>query len=158
MARKDILAAGGKKIVVAGGIGDGDIFRNVAPEGERDETVITVEKPEIKLQKFIPRDGVMLVRPKPAAEASGVIITEQMEQERPAEGFVVERGSDVGYEVGAHVVYGKYSGTEFKLNGETLLLMKIDDILGSVVDDLPAQTYCEVYNDTTGKWDILSKA
>jgi chaperonin GroES len=136
MGRKDILAAGGRKMTIAGGIGDGDIFRNVAPEGTRDESTPTVEPTKIVRKKFVPRESVVLVRPKPADVVNSLIITEgTVEQERPAEGFVVERGPKVDYSIGTHVVYGKYSGTEFKLNGETLLLMNLSDILGSVTDE-----------------------
>lgn len=135
--KKDVLAAGGHKMFIAGGIGEGDIFRNVAPEGDRDETVVKIEKPIVKRQKFVPREDVVLIRPKPADVTPSLIITEgTVEQERPAEGFVIERGPEVKeYDRGTHVVYGKYSGTEFKLNGETLLLMKLNDILGSVWDE-----------------------
>jgi chaperonin GroES len=132
--KKDVLAAGGAKMVIAGGVGDNDIFRNVSKE-PRFEDVPQIEKPKVKRQKFVPRDEQMLIRSKPAEVLTSVIITEgTVEPERPAEGFVLERGPKVDIPVGAHVVYGKYAGTEFKLNGETLLIMRLEDIMGTVED------------------------
>jgi hypothetical protein len=61
-----------------------------------------------------------------------------MDKEQPAEGTVVVVGKKV-VDIAAddHVVFGKYSGTEFKLNGETLLIMDIEDIKGTVEDEKP---------------------
>jgi chaperonin GroES len=133
--KKDVLAAGGRKMVIAGGIGESDIFRNVAPEGERDETVPTVEPVKVVRKKFTPLAKVMLVR-EMKNEVKSALILENVEQERPSEGFIVERGPEVPLAVGTHVVYGKYSGTEFKLNGETFLLMNLSDIMGTVADEV----------------------
>lgn len=130
--KKDVLAAGGAKMVIAGGVGESDIFRNVAPEGSRTEDQIVVDKPVAKRYRFVPRDEQMLIRPKPAEVVTTVIITEGMEQEKPAEGTVLAVGPKVDIPVGAHAVYGKYAGTEYKLNGETLLIMRLEDIMGTV--------------------------
>lgn len=132
--KKDVLAAGGSKMVIAGGVGENDIFRNVAPEGTRNEDVAPVEKPKAKRKKFVPRSEQMLVRPVAEEVATTLIVTETIEKDKPAEGFVLAVGPDVDIPVGAHVVYGKYSGTEHKLNGETLLIMRLEDIMGTVED------------------------
>src|ERR1700675_3590328 len=127
MKRKDILAAGGRSATFMGGSGDNDIFRNVAPEGSFDTTVPTIEPVKVIRKKFIPTTGVLLIRRDEARSASGVLITETMEKEQPAEGTVLEVGHGIieqfGIKVGDHVVFGKYAGAEFKLNDETLLLM-----------------------------------
>jgi chaperonin GroES len=133
--KKDVLAAGGRKMVIAGGIGEGDIFRNVAPEGSRDESIPVVEPTKVIRQKFTPLDKVILVR-EMKTEQKSTLVLDTVEQERPSEGFIVERGPNVSLSVGTHVVYGKYSGTEFKLNGETLLLMNLSDIMGTVTDEV----------------------
>lgn len=134
--RKDTLAAGARSAKFAGGVGENDIFRNVSKE-EKTDTVVAVEEKIVVRKKFIPLEGVILVR-RQEIEKSSVLITDTMEQEKPAEGTIVERGPKVPLEVGTQVVFGKYAGAEFRLNGETLLLMKVEDILGSVEDEKPS--------------------
>lgn len=140
MKRKDMLAAGARSATFMGGVGDNDILRNVAPEGSRDESVPTVEREKIVRKRFIPTEGVLLVRRDEGPAASKLIVTETMEQEQPAEGIVLEVGSPIsenrGIKVGDHVVFGKYAGAQFKLNGETLLLMEASEIKGTVVDEI----------------------
>ncbi len=134
MARKDVLASGQRSAKFAGGVGENDIFRNVSKEA-KDDSVPEVTPVKVVRKKFIPNEGILLIRPIETAAGSTVIITEQIEKERPSEGTVVEVGPNPGHTVGSHVVYGKYSGTEFKINGETLLLMEQKDILGRVIDE-----------------------
>jgi len=136
MSRKDMLAAGARKATFAGGSGDSDIFRNVAKDESEPES-IQIEQPVVKAvprKKFLPANDTLLVR-RSVVEKSSVLITDTMEQEAPAEGFVLEAGPNTDYPVGSHVVFGKYSGTEFKLNGEVLLLMPNGDITGTLVDE-----------------------
>lgn len=142
MKRKDMLAAGARSATFNGGVGENDIFRNVAPEGSRDESVPVVESTSIARKRFIPTAGVLLVKRAEAEAISKLVITDTMEKERPAEGIVLEVGPKVDIEVGAHIVFGKYAGTEFKLNGELLLLMEKDDIKGTIVDEETTTGIC----------------
>ena len=68
--------------------------------------------------------------------ASGIIITDNA-QEKPQQGKVVAVGAGKKEEpmtvkVGDTVLYGKYSGTELKWEGQDLLIMKESDILAIV--------------------------
>ena len=73
--------------------------------------------------------------------AGGIIIPDTV-QEKPQEGEVVavgpgarnERGELVPTELkaGDRVLFGKWSGTEVKINGEELLIMKEADVMGVV--------------------------
>jgi chaperonin GroES len=138
--RRDVLAAGARSAKFAGGMGDGDIFRNVAPEGERDETVVTFEHAPVIKKIFRPRGTTILVRRVTLEELSPIINTEAIEKEKPAEGTVLVVGKKVvGVIPGEQVVFGKYAGTEFRLNGELLLIMDEDDIRGTVEDEPPAE-------------------
>lgn len=135
--RKDVLAAGAQKAAFAGGIGENDIFRNVAPEGDESvEIVVPVAPPAAPRMKYIPvRDNLLVRRIEVAA--SSVLITDTMEKEKPAEGIVLAAGIKSEYAVGTHIVFGKYCGTEFKLNGETLLLLTDDEVSGILVPEVP---------------------
>jgi chaperonin GroES len=143
MQRKDQLAAGARSAKFAvGGTevpgADGNIFRNVAPEGTRDETTITVDHAPVIKKIFRPRGTTILVRRVTLEELSNIVITETMEKEQPSEGTVIVVGTNVVDVLpGDHIVFGKYSGTEFKLNGETLLLMNEEDIKGTVENESP---------------------
>jgi chaperonin GroES len=139
--RKDTLAAGARSAKFAGGVGEG-AGPSIMSEEDRalaDAATqnIVIEKKAEPRKKFYPLENVMLVRRMEAATVSDILITETIEKEKPAEGFIVERGPNVpiSLTVGTHVVFGKYSGTEFKLNGEIFLLMKTDELLGTIGDE-----------------------
>ena len=71
--------------------------------------------------------------------ASGLIIPDTA-QEKPQEGEVVAVGKGkrledgkvvtLDVQVGDRILFGKYSGSEVKLNGEELLIMREDEVLG----------------------------
>ncbi len=93
--------------------------------------------------KFRPlHDRVVLRRIEPEAKSAGGIIIPDTVQEKPTEGEVVavgpgarnERGEIVApsVEAGDRVLFGKWSGTEVKLDGDELLIMKESDIIGVV--------------------------
>jgi len=73
--------------------------------------------------------------------ASGIIIPDTA-KEKPQEGVVIAVGKGIRKEDGTvfpldvkkgdKVLFGKYSGTEIKIEGEELLMMKEDDILGII--------------------------
>lgn len=85
----------------------------------------------------------VIILPTPAVEktASGIIIPDTA-KEKPAEGKIVAVGNgkvgDDGnripleVKVGDRVLFGKYSGTEVKVEGEEYLIMREDDILGII--------------------------
>jgi chaperonin GroES len=93
--------------------------------------------------KFRPLHDRVVVRRIAAEEKTlGGIIIPDTAQEKPMEGEVVasgpgarnEQGQVVALEVkaGDRVLFGKWSGTEVKLDGEELLIMKESDIMGIV--------------------------
>jgi chaperonin GroES len=93
--------------------------------------------------KFRPLHDRVVVRRIDAEEktAGGIIIPDTA-QEKPMEGEVVaagpgarnEQGLVVALDVkaGDHVLFGKWSGTEVKIDGVELLIMKESDLLGVV--------------------------
>jgi chaperonin GroES len=98
--------------------------------------------------KFRPLHDRVVVRRLAAEEkTSGGIIIPDTAQEKPMEGEVVasgpgardEKGQIIALMVkaGDRVLFGKWSGTEVKLDGEELLIMKESDLMG-VIDAEPA--------------------
>ena len=93
--------------------------------------------------KFRPlHDRIVLRRITPEEKTAGGIIIPDTAREKPMEGEVVavgpgardEQGVIVALEVkaGDRVLFGKWSGTEVKLDGEELLIMKESDLLGVI--------------------------
>jgi chaperonin GroES len=92
-------------------------------------------------------DRVVVRRLDAEEKTAGGIIIPDTAQEKPTEGEVVaagpgardEQGRVVPLEVkaGDRVLFGKWSGTEVKLDGEDLLIMKESDLMG-IVDATPA--------------------
>jgi chaperonin GroES len=91
--------------------------------------------------KFRPlHDRVVVRRITPEEKTKGGIIIPDTAQEKPQEGEVIavgpggrdENGKLIPIDVksGDHVLFGKWSGTEIKLDGEELLIMKESDIMG----------------------------
>jgi chaperonin GroES len=93
--------------------------------------------------KFRPLHDRVVVRRVDAEEktAGGIIIPDTA-KEKPMEGEIVavgpgarnEQGQLVVLDVkaGDRVLFGKWSGTEVKINGEDLLIMKESDIMGII--------------------------
>jgi chaperonin GroES len=85
-------------------------------------------------------DRVVVRRVESEAKSAGGIIIPDTAKEKPQEGEVLAVGSgardDSGkivaldVKAGDRVLFGKWSGTEVKLNGEDLLIMKESDIMG----------------------------
>ena len=93
--------------------------------------------------KFRPLHDRIVVKRITAEEKSlGGIIIPDTAKEKPMEGEVVavgpgarnEQGQIVALDVkaGDRVLFGKWSGTEVKLDGEELLIMKESDIMGII--------------------------
>ena len=93
--------------------------------------------------KFRPLHDRVVVRRLTAEEktAGGIIIPDTA-KEKPMEGEIVavgpgarnERGEIVALDVvaGDRILFGKWSGTEVKIDGEELLIMKESDIMGII--------------------------
>ena len=87
-------------------------------------------------------DRVLVRRVEAEEKTAGGIIIPDSAKEKPAEGEIVSVGEGARDEdgdripldvkVGDRVLFGKWSGTEVKLNGEDLLIMKESDILGII--------------------------
>src|SRR5581483_1075656 len=140
--RRDTLAAGARKaqFTVADAKSSDPIeLKNVAPEEENVPVAVPeVAKVEAPRKIFRPLRGVLLVKRTEATLGNGIIITEAMEKEQPAEGTVLAAGpNDEGIHAGDYIVFGKYAGAEFRLNGETLLLMNADEVKGTLTDYQP---------------------
>src|SRR5271165_1811887 len=92
-------------------------------------------------------DRVVIRRITPEEKSVGGIIIPDTAQEKPMEGEVIaagpgarnEQGQVVALEVkaGDRILFGKWSGTEVKLDGEELLIMKESDIMG-IIEGTPA--------------------
>jgi chaperonin GroES len=98
--------------------------------------------------KFRPLHDRVVVRRITALEKTlGGIIIPDTAQEKPMEGEVIAAGAGARNEQGAivpldvkagdRVLFGKWSGTEVKLDGEELLIMKESDLLG-IIEGSPA--------------------
>ena len=93
-------------------------------------------------------DRVVVRRVEEEAKTKGGIIIPDTAKEKPQEGEVIavgpgardEEGKRVPMDVkaGDRILFGKWSGSEVKIDGEDLLIMKESDILG-VVDVVAAQ-------------------
>jgi len=87
-------------------------------------------------------DRVLVRRIEATAKTAGGIIIPDTAQEKPQEGEVVSTGSGTRAEdgtivpldvkAGDKILFGKWSGSEVKIGGEDLLIMKESDILGIV--------------------------
>ena len=99
--------------------------------------------------KFRPlHDRVVVKRIDEEQKTKGGIIIPDTAKEKPMQGEILAVGPGarndkgdlipLGVEVGDRVLFGKWSGTEVKLDGDELLIMKESDIMG-VLDETAAQ-------------------
>jgi chaperonin GroES len=87
-------------------------------------------------------DRVLVKRVKEEEKTKGGIIIPDTAQEKPQEGEVIGVGPGARDEdgeripldvkVGDRILFGKWSGTEVKIDGEELLIMKESDIMGVI--------------------------
>ena len=87
-------------------------------------------------------DRVLVRRVEAEEKTAGGIIIPDSAKEKPAEGEIVSVGSGsrsddgkvtpLDVKAGDRVLFGKWSGTEVKVDGEDLLIMKESDILGII--------------------------
>ncbi|UVC15542.1 co-chaperone GroES [Mesorhizobium onobrychidis] len=87
-------------------------------------------------------DRVVVRRVESESKTAGGIIIPDTAKEKPQEGEIIAIGSGARDEAGKlvpldvkagdRILFGKWSGTEVKLNGEDLLIMKESDIMGII--------------------------
>lgn len=92
-------------------------------------------------------DRVVIRRAEGNVRSKGGIIIPDTAKEKPQEGEVVAVGpgsrDDSGklipldLKIGDTILFGKWSGTEVKIDGEDLLIMKESDIMGIVANTVP---------------------
>jgi len=88
------------------------------------------------------QDRVLVERIEEEQKTKGGIIIPDTAKEKPQEGKVVAVGpgkanedgkiTPLGVKAGDRILFGKYSGSEIKLNGNEYLIMREDDILGVI--------------------------
>jgi chaperonin GroES len=93
-------------------------------------------------------DRVLVRRIESEDKTAGGIIIPDTAKEKPQEGVVVSTGTGtrddngklqaLDVKAGDTILFGKWSGTEIKIDGEDLIIMKESDILG-VLDKKPAK-------------------
>ena len=87
-------------------------------------------------------DRVLVRRIESDEKTKGGLIIPDSAKEKPAEGEVIAVGEGarkdsgelipMAVKSGDHILFGKWSGTEVKIDGEELLIMKESDILGII--------------------------
>lgn len=88
------------------------------------------------------QDRILVQRVEEETKTKGGIIIPDTAKEKPAEGKVVavgngklgDDGKRIALEIkkGDRILFGKYSGTEVKVEGEEYLIMREDDVLGVI--------------------------
>jgi chaperonin GroES len=88
------------------------------------------------------QDRIVVKRVAEETTTKGGIIIPDTAKEKPAEGKVVavgngkvaDDGKRIALEIktGDRILFGKYSGTEVKIDGEEFLIMREDDVLGVI--------------------------
>lgn len=88
------------------------------------------------------QDRILVQRVAEETTTKGGIIIPDTAKEKPAEGKVVavgngklgDDGKRISLEIkkGDRILFGKYSGTEVKIEGEEYLIMREDDVLGVI--------------------------
>jgi len=73
---------------------------------------------------------VLVAQNKPAEDKVNGIYIPDAAKEKPVEGTVINRGDSTLVSVNDKILYGKYAGTEIKLDGDAFLLLREEEILG----------------------------
>jgi chaperonin GroES len=94
-------------------------------------------------------DRVLVERIEAEEKTRGGIIIPDTAKEKPQEGRVIAVGAGtinekgevrpLDVKAGDRILFGKWSGTEVKLDGKDLLIMKESDIMGILVEDAVAK-------------------
>ena len=113
----------------------------VANDGEKIPKFRLLRNGELEMANFRPLYDRLLVKRVKAEEMSkGGIIIPDSAKEKPIEGEVIAVGNgkvlddgstrNLEVKVGDKVLFGKYSGTEIKLDGEEHMILREDEVLG----------------------------
>ena len=107
------------------------------------------------------QDRIIVKRVKEEEKTKGGIIIPDSAKEKPIEGEVLAVGNGkvledgkvrpLDVKVGDRVLFGKYSGTEVKLDGEEHLMLREDDILGVIEKLSPAPAHGEPPRDRAAR-------
>ncbi len=101
--------------------------------------------------KLKPLGDRVVIKPTPREDVtkSGIVLPDTA-KEKPQEGVILSAGpgkiledgkrEPMDVKVGERVLYAKYAGTEFKVDGEDLLIISQKDILAIVENEPPAAT------------------
>jgi chaperonin GroES len=95
------------------------------------------------MAKFTPlHDRILVRRVEEASTTRGGIIIPDSAKDKPQEGEVISVGKGrtneegkvfaLAVKEGDRILFGKYSGTEIKLDGEDFLIMKEEEVLGTI--------------------------
>ncbi|OAP38233.1 molecular chaperone GroES [Sinorhizobium glycinis] len=94
-------------------------------------------------------DRILVRRIEAEEKTAGGIIIPDTAKEKPQEGEVIAVGSgarddsgklvELDVKAGDRILFGKWSGTEIKLNGEELLIMKESDVMGVIESETSAK-------------------
>merc|ERR1712054_338231 len=96
---------------------------------EEQNTKIVLEKSGDKSMKFKPlHDRVLVEREESDEKSAGGIIIPDTAKEKPMQGKI----TPLDVKAGDTVLFGKWSGTEIKLDGTDYIIMKESDIMGIV--------------------------
>jgi len=101
--------------------------------------------------KFTPlHDRILVRRVEEVGTTRGGIIIPDSAKDKPSEGEVISVGrgksNDEGkvfplaVKEGDHILFGKYSGTEIKLDGEDFIIMREEEVLGVVTGAAKKET------------------
>ncbi|MEQ1666038.1 MAG: co-chaperone GroES [Bdellovibrionales bacterium] len=98
----------------------------------------TQESKDVKVRPL--HDRILVRRMNEDEKTAGGIIIPESAKEKPQRGEVVATGKGrvtqegktlpLDVKTGDRILFGKYSGTELKLNGQELLMMREEDVLG----------------------------
>merc|ERR1712087_181250 len=97
-------------------------------------------RPNMKIRPL--HDRVLVRRAEEETKTAGGIVLPGSAQEKPMQGEIIAAGKGkiltdgsirpLDVKVGDKVLFGKYSGTEVKLEGEELLMMREEDVMAIV--------------------------
>jgi chaperonin GroES len=94
-------------------------------------------------------DRVLVRRIEGEEKTSGGLIIPDTAKEKPSEGEIISAGEGarkdsgelipMAVKAGDRILFGKWSGTEVKVDGEDLLIMKESDVLGIITESAAAK-------------------
>jgi chaperonin GroES len=126
--------------LLSGGRALGPPGADLPPSGPRPGNLETTEEEHMKIRPL--QDRVIVRRVKEEEKTKGGIIIPDTAKEKPIEGVILAVGNGKVLEDGTvrkldvkegdKVLFGKYSGTEVKIDGEEALILREDDILGVI--------------------------